>query len=158
MNKRAQLNAMEYMIYIFFVIIVSVFIYLAAFQYLNEDIKTTQLETFLLSKKLVYSESCLAYRDDIKLNPGEIDLNKLNSQNLITCFSKPDFGYLVKISSFDGTLIKSASNLNVKQEVNLPICKNVPHYECTTRRDIVQYHNGEELSTGYIEVEVIKFV
>ena len=157
MNKKAIFNPVEIMFYIICVMIVAVFIALVTFDYLNEEINTTHLETFLLTKKLVSSSSCLAYQDDIKVYPGITDLEKLNNNRLSSCFTKLGFGYFVKISDINNNIIKTAANLNQEQKSNLKICKQVSRHKCVTRRDLVQYYDGE-IKTGYIDIEVINRV
>ena len=154
MTKKGIFNAVELAVYFIFVIVAAMFIFFAAFHYLNEEIDTTKLETFILAKKLIYSDSCLALKDEIRVYRGIIDLKRLNSEILINCFTKQDFGYLVKVYSLDGKLIKSASNLNSRQESLLPICKSVKQ-KCHNRKDIILYYENGKIKTGNIEIEVI---
>ncbi len=158
MNKKGDLNIVEYIIYISFIIVAASFIGWVTFGYLNEKIDTTNLETFTLTKKLVYSESCLAFKDNLGVHKGIIDLQKLTTPRLVDCYTKNNFGYLVKISTLENKPIKSAANLDLTQQLDIKICKNIPQYTCTSRKDLVSYKDGEEFKTGYIEVEVINLV
>lgn len=158
MNKKGLFNVVEIIIYLIFVLVLAVFIYLAAFDYLNEDINTANLETFLLLKKLIYSDSCLAYTDDLRVHLGTIDLEKLNSQRINMCFTKKDFGYFVKLLSKEGNTIKTASNLDDRQEAYLPVCKTIPKYECTSKKTPILYYDKGERKQGFLTLEVIKLV
>lgn len=158
MNKKGLFNVVEIIVYLTFVLVLAVFIYLAAFDYLNEDINTTNLETFLLLKKLTYSDSCLAYSDDLRIHQNIIDLKKLNSERLNICFTKKDFGYFIKLLSKDGNAIKTASNLDDRQEAYLPVCKTTPKYECTSKKTPILYYNKGERKQGFLTLEVIKLV
>lgn len=149
---------LEYMVYILFVIVVSVFILLVAFRYINEDIETTNLETFLLEKSLIYSDSCLSFRDTVKNYPGIVDLERVNSDVITSCFSKQNLGYLVKISDLNRQVLKSASNLDLRQELYLPVCKTVKQYKCANKNDLVLYYEKGQIKTGYISLEVINLV
>jgi len=158
MNKKAIFNPVEIMIYIVAVIIVALFIAFATFNYLNEKIDTTNLETFLLTKKLVYSDSCLAYSDSTKTYIGIIDLEKLNNERLNNCFTKNNFGYKVSLYDINNKIVKTTSNLNQRQDAYFPICGEVPKHKCLTRKDLVQYLDQGKIKTGLIEIEVINFV
>lgn len=158
MNKKAVFNIAEVMFYLIVVIIVAVFIALATIKYRNEKIDTTDIETFLLARKLVNTDSCLAYKDSIRTHPGIIDLEKLNTPRLISCFTREGFGYSIKISDLDNKEIKSAENLNDRQKANIKICKNVPKHICTARKEIINYYSEGQIRTGFMEIGVIKLV
>ncbi len=158
MNKKGLFNVVEIIVYLFFILVLSVFIYIAAFSYINEKIETTNLETFLLFKKLTYSDSCLAYNNDLRVHTGIIDLEKFNSPRLNICFTKKDFGYFIKLASKTGDLIKTASNLDDRQEAYLPVCKTVKQYKCTSKTDPILYYNKGEIKQGFLTLEVIKLV
>ena len=156
MDKRANFNVIEIIVYMFFVIVVSIFIWSVAIDHINEKIYTINIETFLLSKRLMSSESCLAYKDNARVNPGVIDLQKLNYDRLTKCFSKKDFGYKISIIKLDNQIIKVASNLDLRQEAYLPICKDVKGFECSKRKTLVSLYNNGKLETGFMLIEVIK--
>lgn len=158
MNKKATLNILELGIYFVFITIVAIFIYIVAIKYLNEDMDTTQVETLILAKRLTYSDSCLAYNDGTRTYQGTIDIQKLNFNRLSSCFTKSTMGYVVNITDLNGKLVKSASNLNLRQEAYLPICKSVKGYRCLTKKSLVQYYNNNELKTGLMSLEVINLV
>ncbi len=155
MKKKGSINIVEYIVYILFIIVSAFFISVMAFKYLNEDINTIRLETFILSKKLVSSDQCLAFKDEARIYQGTIDLEKLNIDNLKTCYTKENLGYTVKIKTLDGNIIKSAKNLNLRQEAYLPICAKVNDVKCNIRRDLILYKENENIKTGIIEIEVI---
>lgn len=158
MNKKGIFDILEIGIYMFFVIAVSIFIFLVAFKYLNEKIDTSNLEINLLTKRLIYSDSCLAYRDEVRTYQGVVDLSKLSFNRLNSCFSKETTGYSINIMDINGTAIKSANNLNLKQAAYLPVCKTVPGYECLKKKNLVSYYDGIGIKTGFIVIEVINFV
>ena len=158
MNKKGIFNIVEYITYIIFIIIGASFIAFVTFDYLNEKIDTTGLETFLLTKKLIYSESCLAFKDDLMVQKGVIDLEKLDTKRLLNCFTKTNLGYVITVKSFDGNIIKYASNLDLKQQLAMPVCKTIKQYKCRNRLDIVLYKDRDTIKTGYLNVEVINLV
>src|SRR3989344_6210299 len=126
MNKKAAFNIGEILIYLMCVIIVAIFIALATVKFRNEKINTIDIETFLLVRKLVNTDSCLAYKDDVRTRPGIIDPDKLNTPRLVSCFTKEGFGYYVKLFDRENNQIKLAENLNEIQKADLPVCENVP--------------------------------
>ncbi len=155
MNKKALFNAVEIMVYVVITVIVAVFIAFVAVDYRNEDISTTQLETFLLQKKL--TNSCLAYADSIRTYPSVIDLKKLSSETLSKCYTKEGFGYSIKILELNSTIIKEASNLNLQQKADIKVCERVPGHECFTKKLLINFFDGS-LRTGYMEIGVINLV
>lgn len=155
MNKKALFNAVEIMVYIVITMVVAVFIAFVAVDYKNEDIRTTQLETFLLQKKL--TNSCLAYADDTKTHYSVIDFKKLSSETLSKCYTKEGFGYSVKILELNNTVIKEASNLNLQQKADMKICEKVPGRECFTKKILINFFDGS-LRTGIMEIGVINNV
>ncbi len=156
MNKKAIFNAVEIMLYVVITVIVAVFIAIVAVNYRNEEISTTQLETFLLQKKL--TNSCLAYADSTGTHPYLIDLNRLTSEILSSCYTKEGFGYSVKILDFNNAIIKEASNLDLSQKANIQVCENVPRHECFKKRILVNFYNDGKISAGYMEIGVINLV
>ena len=158
MNKKAMMGIVELGIYFIFIIIVSVFILSFSFRYLNEKIDTTNLETFLMTKTITNSESCFAFKDDLRVHEGVIDLNKVNSVRLANCISKPTIGEVVTIKDSKGNILKTAKNLDARQEAYLPVCKNTNGYKCITKETPILYYENGVLSLGSIEVEAINFV
>lgn len=158
MHKKGQINTIELIFYLVLIIIVAIFIFIVALKYFNAKIETTNLETFILTKRLIYSESCLAYKEGDRLYQGIVDLQKLEFSRLQRCFSKESMGYTIKITDFSGTIIKSASNLNARQEAYLPICESIKGYECVKKRNLVSYYDNGEIKTGLMILEVIKNV
>ena len=158
MNKKGIFNPVEIMFYIMVVIIVAVFIALAISKFTNEKIDTVNLETFLLERKLIDSDSCLAYKDDLKIYLGIVALEKVNSERLKSCFTKENFGFLITILDLDGNAIKSAKNLDNRQEAYLPICSTIKGYKCIKKKDLIQYKTEQGIKTGEIQIEVIKLV
>lgn len=158
MNKKAQLNVTEWMIYLSFIFITAIFMLVVTVNYLNEQIDTTSLEKFILAKKLLNSDSCLAYNDGVRIHQGIIDLEKVNDNRLSNCYTKKDFGYYIKIKDSNNKVIKTASNLDKNQETYLPVCKTIKNFKCVTKKDPILYYDNEELKIGKIEIEVIKVV
>ncbi len=156
MNKKAIFDAVEITVYVVITVIVAVFIAVVAVNYKNEEISTTQLETFLLQKKL--TNTCLVYSDNTGIKSYIIDINKLTSEILSQCYTKEGFGYSVKILEFNNTVIKEASNLNLRQKANMQICENVPKHECFKKRILVNFYSNEEIHTGFMDMEVINLV
>mgnify|MGYP001587094404 CR=1 FL=1 len=158
MNKKAQLNFTEWMIYISFVIVAAIFMVVVVVNFLDEKIDTTNIETFVLTKKLLNSESCLAYNDGLRLHQGIIDLAKVNSTRLVNCYTKKDFGYFIKIKDIDNKLIRIASNLDKRQEAYLDICSTIKNFKCIKKEDLILYYDQGQIKKGKIEIEVIDLV
>jgi len=155
MNKKGVYEVLELFIYISFVIVVSLFIAIVAINYLNEKIDTTKLETFLLTRYLLNSDSCVAYKDELRVHQGNIDLNKVTFETLNHCFKKEGMGFKIEIQDGESTTIKSASNLNLRQEAYLPICKSIKGFICTKRKDMISYKDNETIKQGFMLTEVI---
>ena len=139
-----------------FIIIVAVFIAAVALSYISEEIKTENIETYLILKGLVNSESCLAYNDGTRIHQNIIDLNKLTSNRLSSCLSKTDTGYLITLTNLNGNLVKSESNLDVRQKAYLPICKSIKGFICTKKSTLINYYENNQIKTVIMNLEVIK--
>ncbi len=163
MNKKADGgNFLQLFIKFVPVFIVSGIIAIVAWNYLNEDINTHNLETYLLTKDLLYSDSCLAVSDK---NPLVVDIKKISDERLASCFNKNNMGYRVTLLDKDKNEIKTAKSLTVKQEGYLvktkkgyPVCKSIPEYRCSQRTDPVLYLSDDEKKFGFLVTEVINFV
>ncbi|MBS3168786.1 hypothetical protein J4216_06675 [Candidatus Woesearchaeota archaeon] len=157
MNKKGIFGfSTELVVYLFFIIIVAVFIFSVAVDYLSSKTETIQLESYILTKSITNSKTCLAYDDGLRTYKGVIDLKKLNFEVLNKCFSKPTIGYLVKIQDLEGKEVKVASKLDARQKAYLPICKDLKSYECYSRKTIVSYYQENEVKTGYLTIDLIK--
>src|SRR3989344_3055858 len=158
MNKKGLLDIVRLSVNLIIIIIVSMFILMVILKYQNEDIKTTSLETFLLAKKLIYSDSCLAYKEGNKIYQGVIDMNKLSFDRLNSCATKESLGYIVTVQDLNNNPVKSASNLNLRQQSYLPVCGTINGYECLNRSELISYYDNKEMKTGHMQLEVINFV
>jgi hypothetical protein len=157
MNKKGVFDIVEIMVYLVFVIIVSLFIYTVAFRFLNEEINTINLETFLLKKSLIGSESCLAYNDGIRLYQNVIDLNKFDFTRIQNCLTKQNLGYRITLYDSENNIVKQPiANLNARQESYLPVCKSFDTFECAKKEDIVLYNDGQKTNAGKLILEVIR--
>ncbi len=156
MNKKGNFNIVELITYLVFVLALTIFIYVVAFSYLNEDIDTLDIETFILVKKLTYSDTCLAFQDELGVHQSIINLERLNTPVLINCYTKQGFGYNVKLADENENVIKTAANLNARQEAYLPICGKISRAKCNSRTVPVLYYEGQDKKFGYLTVEVIK--
>lgn len=158
MHKKGILDIVKIAVNLMIVIVVAIFILIVTLRYLNEDIDTIGLETFFLTRNLMYSDSCLAYNDGTRTHLGIIDIQKINFDTLNRCFSKEGFGYVILVDDIDGNTLTSASNLDVSQESYLPICSNLEKYKCLTRKELVSYFQNGEIKTGHMITQVIKLV
>ncbi len=158
MNKKGILGMIELGVYFIFVMIVAAFMATLSIRYLNEKIDTTALETFMLTKTLVNSDSCLAYKDDLRTYENIIDLKKVNSIRVANCFLKPTLGFIVNVKDLKGTILSSAKSLDARQEAYLPVCKGTKGYICTKRETPILYYDNGIISPGTISLEVINFV
>lgn len=148
------------------VIIVSIFILFVAFAYLNEKIDIHNMEVFLLSRQLLYSDSCLAFSDDYRVFPMNVDTKKLVDERLGSCFSKSSMGFRLTLFDDQGREIKSAKSLTLRQEgyltrgatVDYPVCKAVPEYKCSKRKELVVYHTENSIKSGFLVIEVVNRV
>ncbi|HLC86501.1 MAG TPA: hypothetical protein VJG30_04405 [Candidatus Nanoarchaeia archaeon] len=148
------------------VIIVSIFILFVAFAFLNEKIDTHDIEVFMLSRDLLYSDSCLAFSDDYRVFPMHVDTKKLDDERLGSCFSKSSMGFRITLLDSQGREVKSAKSLTLKQEgyltkgasVNYPVCKAVPEYKCSKRKELIVYHTENKIQSGFLVIEVVNRV
>ena len=165
MNKRADAgNFLQFFIKFIPVFIVSGFIAIVAWNYLNEDINTHNLETYILTKDLLYSDSCLALSDS-NVHPMTIDVKKISDEKLASCFTKSNMGYRITLLDKDKNEVKSAKSLTVRQEGYLvktksgyPVCKSIPEYRCSQRIDPILYSSDDNKKLGFLVTEVINFV
>ena len=158
MHKKGSFNPVEWAFYLAMIIFVSVFIYFIAIDYLNENIDTLELETQILTKSLITSETCLAYKDENKVYQGTIDLEKLEFSRLKNCFSKNGFGYKVNLKDINNNEIKQVKVLDARQEAFLPICEEFKQYKCIKKTNLVSYKQNNKLELGLLTTEVISIV
>jgi len=160
-------DAVELLIKLFFVFTFAIFLYVVSYSYLKEPVNIANLESYLLSRNLLYSDSCLAYSDEVKIYPLQVDVKKLSDERLNACFSKETMGFRVTLYDKKGREVKSAKSLTVKQEGLLtrgtkllyPVCNSVPQYKCSIRKDLVLYNAKEDnLAQGFLVTEVVNFV
>lgn len=137
---------------------IAVFMFLILFKYTNEEINTNNIETYLLTKKITYSESCLAYNDGARVQQGTVDLRKLDNLRLRNCFSKESLGFTIKIKDLQGREIKSASTLSLGQQGTVEVCQISSGYECYTKRKMISYFDGTQTKTGIMNLGVVKVV
>lgn len=128
--------------------IISVFIYIITFNYLNADLHTEHIESGILKTKLLYSDSCLRYK-----NPGEIDLEKLNDNRLKSCYLKSNLGYRLTLFDLNEKEIRTAKSMTNEQELQLAFCKQ---YKCTSSNEYVLYKEDNGLKPGILKIEAVK--
>ena len=93
MNKKGQFQTSHELIIwipriIMLVIVVGTVFFLITLP-VKQSFDIDKLQQTILRQRFIYSENCLAYKDD-KVSPGIIDLKKFNQNNLENCFQAND--------------------------------------------------------------------
>lgn len=158
MKKGAEFNYLMWIPRIFCIILVTIFLSVIVFSYLNEEFNTEGLENTILSTTLRYSPNCLALEDE-EVHPNVIDLNKMDNFKLAGCYKRPDVSYKVTLNSLEGSEIKSASVIPLNVEKLIPVCASVADLSCSQEREYVLYTDGSDsLKSGILTIEVVRNV
>ncbi|MBI2670985.1 hypothetical protein HYX18_03345 [Candidatus Woesearchaeota archaeon] len=138
-------------------VFVVMFIYLIINAYLTRSIDTNYLEASVLFSRLIYGNNCILYNNEIKDQPGILDLNKITENDLNKCFSikNRDIGFDVKLLSDDGQVLKDV--IINKDFFDLNVACNIKRSRvyCDNFRDYILYYDGTEFLAGVLTFEVV---
>lgn len=155
MNKRGVaeqiLDFTKLIINFSLVLIVSVFIMIVAYNFLNVDYKTHDIESEIVAKSMIFN--CLTYNNGISNQIGIIDKTKISKENLDLCFNNPNIGYKITLKDIEGNELTSAVS-NSRLSDYISICKASSQYKCSIKEKYILY-NEEELTPGTLKIEVI---
>lgn len=135
MNKRGNLDVTWVFKIMFVIAVISFFATLLANNVIERQVKTDNLELEILAKRIIYSESCFAYKNELSgsVEVGTLNFNSISEDVLSNCFKGDrkigirvwfegkDF-YLDEkyyedtepIANFDGDYLKYANSFLVK--------------------------------------------
>lgn len=158
-NKKGSIliDSLTWIWKIIVVAMVVVYLIIVLVYFKNENFDTHEQEVYLLSKSLRYSEDCLA------LEPDLIDLDKLTSERLSSCYSDKSLGFRVTLLSFDRTPLKTAEVLSITQKTylgeDLGVCQSLKRtHKCSVRTDLIKYKTDDAIKQGFLQLEVIQSV
>jgi hypothetical protein len=138
---------------------VAVFLVVIIAHYRSENFQTEQLEDFIVSTSLRYSPNCLALEDEEGVHPNLIDMQKLETLKLASCFKREDFSYRVSLKAITGEEIKKVSLLPVNIEQWMPVCKSIRTLACSQKDAYVLYKDAEGKNVpGVLSLEVVRNV
>ena len=138
---------------IILVTMITIFIFMNTAKYLNPGFETEEFELKILTAKLLYSDTCIKYK-----NPGEIDLEKFNDAHLQNCYLKSNLGFKLNLTNLDDKQIKVAELLSPQQETDLILPTVSKNFKYLSSKEYVLYYENNELKPGILNIEVIKDV
>jgi len=156
MNKKAQFETSHELIIwipriIVLVIVVGTVFFLITLP-IKQSFEIDKLQQIILRQRFVYSENCLAYKDD-KIYSGIIDLKKFNQVNLENCFQTDDrLGVSLSLIKNDTKTI----NLNPKIADKLNFCFDTKHFTCTNYTYYVLTKSDNNFETALLNIAMIK--
>jgi len=121
--------------------------------YVERDVETETLESYLLMNRLLYSPNCLAVYENDRTYVGQVDLNNFNAERLENCANKKSSGVKLSLSEMDGTEIKSVSFGDV--EYALYLCNVKGNFQCGSRRIVVPLLDGFEVRNAVLDIGVV---
>ncbi len=141
---------------IFMIFLVAIAIYFGVNAYTSRKVDIKNLDSYVINNRLLFSDDCLAYNDEIKVYPGIIDLKKFNEQNLDNCMQyKEGLGYLVNLSDVNGNVIKTVEMNNEDLAKKIPFCSiKVKNFKCDFNRYYVLYYDNE-IKEGILNIAVV---
>ncbi len=119
---------------------------------IQKSFETDKVQQSILRQRFVYSEDCLAYKDD-KVNPGIIDEKKFTQRNLENCFqSHEELGVNINLITNE---VKTVNlNDNLKNKFNF--CFDQKHFSCSNYTYYVLIKDNENYKPGLLNVAMIK--
>lgn len=158
MNRKALVTDMAKWIgNILLIIVVTTFIFFVYLTFAKEVPETHNLESFTISRSLIYSQNCLALDSENQALSGVIDINKMTSERLAACYSKDGVGYTVKLSDLQGQEIKFV-NPGFRLNNYFTVCQDSPYYECSANQYYVLYKSDNKIIPGILSIGVITLV
>ncbi len=162
MNKCGQFvlskEALKMIFYGLLIIVVS-FIIVAVFGVaVEKDVNVAELEQHVAVMRMLSSVDCLAYSDEGKVFPGNVDLDKFSESNLNECFSykeREGQGVIVEFFDIGGTSF-GKFEINNLVTAQLPVCGlKDTKYDCYFTRKYVLYEEGGLFKEGYLDFTVV---
>jgi len=125
--------------------VVLFFLGLFLFLFLDQEIKIIEIETEVLTNKLIYE--CLVFEEDGRKHIGTIDMEKFTKAHLSQCARKENLGYKATIGN------KSISIMNAEFSQFFEVCNSVESFECQKEHKFVLVKDNQPTT---VIVEVIK--
>ncbi|MEK6835844.1 MAG: hypothetical protein AABX55_02365 [Nanoarchaeota archaeon] len=119
----------------------------------QKDINIEKIQQPILRQRFLYSENCLAYKQD-RVYPGIIDLAKFNEKRLQDCFNPNDkIGAQLVLKTDD--YIKTA-NINPILADKFNFCFDEERFSCSNYTYYVLINNNSIIEPGLLDVALIK--
>ena len=156
LNKKAAYNTTKELIIwipriLLVVIAVSTVFYLITMP-IRQNFDIDQLQQTILRQRFVYSENCLAYKED-KTYPGIVDKAKFNIKNLENCFQVNDnIGIRLNLLADKSNTI----SLNEKLADKFNFCFDKKHFSCSNYTYYVLIKDNSEFKSGLLNINIIK--
>ncbi|MFH1840476.1 MAG: hypothetical protein ABH849_04990 [Nanoarchaeota archaeon] len=161
MNKKGEDMIKEFLYFIFrlFLLIIVVIIILAIFNlFVTRDIDVIKEETFIVSQRLIRSETCLAFEENDRVYQGVIDPTKFDLSRINTCLVLPsNKGFNVSLEEINGKNYGSFVT-NDKSRAFISLCDvgDKAGFDCWVRKDYVLIDENGILKPGYLSLMVVE--
>ncbi|MFH0936360.1 MAG: hypothetical protein V1815_01620 [Candidatus Woesearchaeota archaeon] len=134
---------------LFLIIVIAGFVYIIN-SYETREIKVQNLELSLLALRSYYSGDCFAYKENMRVYSGIIDLNKFNEERLGNCLAG---NYLIKLSlqNKNKILFLNKQDFEYKEQ----FCK-FENFYCVEKKQYVLVNNNGKLEQDILTIKVIK--
>lgn len=121
----------------------------------SKNLDVSELEHFLLTQRAVYDKNCLAY-EDIRNNPGTVDLEKFNEDRLSKCIDIKGQQIGMK---FTLTLENETKEADINRDMTnrLVFCKK-GGFRCFNDEEYVLVKEDGEINGGYLNIEIIEII
>ena len=136
-------------------VIVVIFIAVVVDVHLNREIKTNELESHLLTTRLIYSPNCFLYQNEIRKYPGIIDLDKFDKNIIERCLiNKENTGFIIDLKEINGTSIKT---ININEDISdfLKFC-NVKRkrFDCYFDEKYILLEENNEIKPALLNISL----
>ena len=119
----------------------------------EKDINIEKLQQPILRQRFLYSENCLAYKQD-RVYPGIIDLAKFNEKRLQDCFLPNDRIGALLVLRTDSYTKKAEVNSNLVNKFNF--CFDKESFTCTNYTYYVLINDNSIIEQGLLDIALIK--
>ncbi len=120
---------------------------------IKQNFQIDKLQQGILMQRFVYSENCLAYKENDRIYPGIIDSNKFNDQNLRNCFqANNNVGIRLNLITNEVNTV----NLNDRLTEKFDFCFDKKHFTCSNYNYYVLINDNNEIKTGLLNINMIK--
>jgi hypothetical protein len=155
-NKKSQFDVSHELVIWIPRIILIAFVVVTVFYIislaLEKNFEVDKIQQAALRQRFVYSENCLAYKDNEKIYPGIIDKSKFNLKNLENCFqTNQNMGVNLNLISDDTKTI----NLNEQLTNMFDFCIDEKNFACTNHTYYVLIKDNE-LKPELLNIAIIK--